>query len=172
MKSFSYSILTVNQETSTMEVRYSVGDNSFISWLPLPVESEELEQVILKFLPNQLVKPVVILDDLLNKDNSIEIPEPEIILEEPYVEPEPLPPVIPSIVSMRQARLALLSAGLLQQVTAAIDSLPSPDKEAAQIEWEYSQEVNRNQSLVTLLASSLGLTEEDLDNLFTSASLL
>jgi hypothetical protein len=90
----------------------------------------------------------------------------------PYVEPEPLPPVIPSIVSMRQARLALLSAGLLQQVTAAIDSLPSPDKEAAQIEWEYSQEVNRNQSLVTLLTSALGLTEEDLDNLFTSASLL
>ena len=90
----------------------------------------------------------------------------------PYVEPEPLPPVIPSIVSMRQARLALLSAGLLSQINSAIDSLPSPDKEAAQIEWEYSQEVNRNKAFVQTLAAALGLTDEQLDNLFITASQL
>ena len=85
----------------------------------------------------------------------------------------PDPPVlIPSRVSMRQARLALLSAGLLSQVNAAIDALPSPDKEAAQIQWEYSQEVNRNEPLVTHLANALNLTEAQLDDLFLKASTL
>jgi hypothetical protein len=90
----------------------------------------------------------------------------------PYVEPEPLPPVIPSIVSMRQARLALLYAGLLSQVTLAIEELPSPVKEAAQIEWEYSQEVHRDKTFVQTLAATLGLTNEQLDNLFITASQL
>lgn len=88
---------------------------------------------------------------------------------EPYVEP-PVP--IPSIVSMRQARLALLQSGLLASVDAAIASLPSPQKEAAQIEWEYSQEVHRDKELVGMLAPALGLNESQLDDLFTLASTL
>ena len=86
----------------------------------------------------------------------------------------PVPPVvsIPSFVTMRQARLALLQQGLLSQVQAAIDSLPSPQKEAAQIEWDYSSEVHRNKPFVQLLGAALGLTEEQLDNLFLLASTL
>jgi len=85
----------------------------------------------------------------------------------PYVEP---PPVLPSIVTMRQARLALLESNKLHLVQPAIDSLPSPQKEAAQIEWEYAQEVKRSDPLVQSLAVALELTEEDLDNLFLLAS--
>lgn len=81
------------------------------------------------------------------------------------------PPAIPSV-TMRQARLALLSAGLLQNVTTAINSLPSPQKEAAQIEWEYSQEVHRDKPFVAVLAGALGLTDTQLDNLFLTASTL
>lgn len=79
---------------------------------------------------------------------------------------------IPSFVTMRQARLALLQQGLLSQVQTAIDSLPSPQKEAAQIEWDYSSEVHRNKPFVQLLGAALGLTEEQLDNLFLLASTL
>ena len=41
---------------------------------------------------------------------------------------------VPQTVTMRQARLALLGAGLLAGVDAAIASLPEPDKSAAIIE--------------------------------------
>jgi hypothetical protein len=77
---------------------------------------------------------------------------------------------IPQVVTMRQARLALLGAGKLTSVTAAINTLPSPQKEAAQIEWEYSQTVERNRSFVLLLSAALGLTDAQLDALFVTAA--
>ena len=72
----------------------------------------------------------------------------------------------PKAITMRQRRLALLQAGLLSVVSAAIESLPSPQKEAAQIEWEYSQEVQRHHRLVPLMGAALGLSEEQIDQLF------
>lgn len=83
-----------------------------------------------------------------------------------------LPPVngVPQEVSMRQARRALLAAGLIDQVEAAIDALTSPAKEAARIDWEYAQVVRRGDPLVQMLAPALGLAEIDLDNLFTTAA--
>lgn len=86
--------------------------------------------------------------------------------------PAPLAPLVPQMVSMRQARLALLSAGKLADVDAAIAALSSPDKEAAEIEWEYATEVSRNSKLVTQLAPALGLDDAALDALFTQAATL
>lgn len=83
---------------------------------------------------------------------------------------EPAP--VPAAVTMRQARLALLGAGLLDDVDAAIAALPSPQKEAAKIEWEYSQEVQRHNGFVSVLAPSLGLTDEQTDALFVQAEKL
>lgn len=77
--------------------------------------------------------------------------------------------IVPSIVTMRQARLALLAINKLAQVEATIASLPSPQKETASIEWEYSNEVQRHNGFVSLLAPALGLSEQDLDQLFISA---
>jgi hypothetical protein len=73
---------------------------------------------------------------------------------------------------MRQARLALLGAGLLAGVEAAINALPSPQKEAARIQWEYSQEVQRHHGLVSSLAPTLGMTEAQIDSLFVEAAKL
>jgi len=81
-------------------------------------------------------------------------------------------PVIPLRVTMRQARLALLQAGLLDDVAAAIEAMQSPQKEAAQIEWEYSQEVHRDKALVLALAPALGLDHAALDQLFITAATL
>ena len=78
----------------------------------------------------------------------------------------------PQVVTMRQARLALLGAGLLDDVDAAINSLPSPQKEAARIEWEYAAEVQRNSGLVLGLGEALGLDAAGLDALFVEASKL
>ena len=93
-------------------------------------------------------------------------------IEATYVEPEPAPPYVPASVTMRQARLALLGAGLLDDVEAAIAALPSPQKEAARIEWEYSQEVQRHNGFVSVLSPMLGMTEEQTDALFIGAAQL
>lgn len=81
-----------------------------------------------------------------------------------FIEDKPV--VIPTVVTMRQARLALLEQGLLAQVEVALASLPSPDKEKAQIEWEYATVVRRDSTLVQQLSSALNFTEEQLDTLF------
>lgn len=86
------------------------------------------------------------------------------------IDPDPAP--APSSVTMRQARLALLHADKLGMVTLAISSLPSPQKEAAQIEWEYAATVDRNSQLVAMLSAALGMAQEDLDQLFMLAATL
>lgn len=70
---------------------------------------------------------------------------------------------VPDQVSMRQARLALLSAGLLDQVDGAIAD------PAARIEWEYAQIVKRDSPLIAGLTGGLGLTEAQVDDLFKAA---
>ena len=79
---------------------------------------------------------------------------------------------VPAVVTMRQARIALHRAGLLAQVNAALAALPEPARTEAQIEWEYATEVQRHYGLVKSLGPALGLTDADLDALFSSASLL
>lgn len=91
----------------------------------------------------------------------------------PVLESAPvLPPQVPFLVTMRQARLALHAAGLLSAVEAAIDALPEPPKTTARIEWDYASEVHRASSFVALLGAALELDEQWLDELFFAASIL
>lgn len=81
-------------------------------------------------------------------------------------------PVVPQTVSMRQARLALLSAGELAGVDAAIAAMPEPNRSVAKIAWEYSTEVQRTDALVTGIAAGLGMSEQQIDDLFIAAAQL
>lgn len=78
-----------------------------------------------------------------------------------------VPTIIPKSITMRQARLYLLSLGLLDEVEAIV----SQDR-AWQIEWEYSSEVLRSNQLISAMQSSLNLTDEAVDNIFMEASKL
>lgn len=82
------------------------------------------------------------------------------------IEYTPAPATIPEAVTMRQARLALFGAGLLATVDAAIAQAGG----AAQIEWEYAQDVRRDSPLIAQLAPLLGLTGEEIDALFIAAA--
>jgi len=82
--------------------------------------------------------------------------------------PVPLAPV-PEVVSPRQARLALLGIGLLDTVETALKALPGPQGRAALIDWEYATEVQRHSPLIAALAPALGLTSEQVDDLFRAA---
>ena len=86
--------------------------------------------------------------------------------------PPPQPTPIPNTVSMRQARLALFQQGLLTNVQTAIDGLAEPAKTTTQISWDYATVIQRDDELVVQLSTALGLTQEQLDTLFTKAATL
>lgn len=80
---------------------------------------------------------------------------------------------VPLSVTKRQARQALLLAGLLDQVQPAIDAIPDATARGmAQIEWDDSQEYHRDRPVLISLATALGLDAAALDNLFRTAATL
>lgn len=89
-----------------------------------------------------------------------------------YVEPELSPELTPQIVTMRQARLALLQLGYLDIVNTTIANMTGAEGAAAKIEWEYAQTVDIKSPLVITMTAMLSLTEEQLDSLFSLASTL
>jgi hypothetical protein len=82
----------------------------------------------------------------------------------------PPPPAVPIEVTQRQARMALLSVGLLSTVEAAINALPDPPRTEARIAWDFSNTIQRSNPFVSQLAALLGFTESQLDELFITAS--
>lgn len=70
-------------------------------------------------------------------------------------------------ITMKQARLYLLSSGLLSQVDVIVSQ-----NEAWKIEWEYATDVLKNSPLVVALSSQLGLSSEAIDVMFDEASKL
>ncbi len=73
----------------------------------------------------------------------------------------------PKVVTMRQARLALLESGMLSAIDNAITV---GTDEALKIEWEYATEVRRDWKSLMELALAMGITTINLDNLFVLAS--
>lgn len=85
---------------------------------------------------------------------------------------EAMRPPVPQSITMRQARLALLNAGLLDDVEAAIITMDEPQRTQTQIEWEYAQTVQRDNALVAALGPKLGLDDAAIDSLFSMAATL
>lgn len=73
----------------------------------------------------------------------------------------------PQTISPRQARLALLGAGLLDEV----DTMLATNK-AWQIEWEYATKIERSSPLISAMATQLNLTDTQIDEMFASAAQL
>ena len=75
-------------------------------------------------------------------------------------------------VTMRQARLALLAIGKLDDVDAAINAMPEPQRTEARIQWEYADSVEKSSPLIQTLAPQIGINEAQLTELFNAAALL
>lgn len=72
---------------------------------------------------------------------------------------------VPQTISPRQARLILLQYGLLDD----IESLIATDR-ALGIWWEYSLDIKRDDEYILGVCNALGITSEQLDQMFTEAS--
>lgn len=84
-------------------------------------------------------------------------------------EPEPTP-VIPAVVTPFQAKAALLTQGLLDDVETLI---ADPNTDAlVKLAWNTALEFRRTSPSVLGMAQALGWTEQDLDDFFTLAATL
>ena len=75
---------------------------------------------------------------------------------------------VPQQVTMRQARLALLSAGLLDDVEVVITAVGRE----AQIQWEYASVVERSNPVIAIVQQQQGMTDAQIDDLFREAAKL
>ena len=73
--------------------------------------------------------------------------------------------LIPKTITLRQARLYLLSIGLLDDLENIISQ-----NRAYQIEWEYANQIERESPLVKILGQTLNLNDTAIDNMFMEAS--
>jgi hypothetical protein len=79
----------------------------------------------------------------------------------------------PNTITMRQARLSLLSIGLLVSVEEAIANIEDEkERMVAQTEWNTASVVRRTSPWVIQLSNRLGLDEDQLDELFKQAVVL
>lgn len=82
----------------------------------------------------------------------------------------PSAPHVPLKVTRRQARQALAIAGLLSRVQTAIDAIPDPlQRQIAQIEWDDSQDFERERPLLIQLGHAIGLDDAGIDAMFIQA---
>ena len=80
---------------------------------------------------------------------------------------------VPAKVSRRQARQALLLAGLLDTVQPAINAIADPVvRQFALIDWQDATDFERHNPTVMKIGLALGLGEEGLDKLFIAAAAL
>ena len=79
---------------------------------------------------------------------------------------EPAPVFVPQQVTMRQARLELLSRDFLSGVNAVI----AVAGRGAQIEWEYASTVDRDNPVIAAVQQRQGMTDEQIDDLFREAA--
>lgn len=73
----------------------------------------------------------------------------------------------PKVITMCQARLHLLAAGLLDDV----DNMLAADR-AMSIWWEYSTELEMYHNMTKAMTGQLGMTQEQVDVMFKEASKL
>ena len=74
---------------------------------------------------------------------------------------------VPQTITPLQTKLQLLELGLLDEV----DTLVATDRKV-QLYWEYALTIERNNEILLSMATQLGLTNEQLDDMFIQASKL
>lgn len=78
---------------------------------------------------------------------------------------------VPQSITKRQARQELIEAGLIGAVEAAINSIEDATQKALMLSWwNDSQNYERDRPELAAMATSIGLTDAQLDAMFINAS--
>lgn len=163
MKTFLYDTVTQKRQGEIRDGRYMVDGKPGIipdTWVELVIENI----------------PTPVYDwqtQTIESREYADIPNLKWVIE-PYVRnltPEEIldrQPKPPGSCTPRQFRLALIDSGYsLEQIQIMLESITDEiNRKKALVEWEYSIEIKREHPLVSTFASQLGLSENDLDDLF------
>ena len=109
------------------------------------------------------------------KIGELELPDdtPEYVVQAKLALYSKVPVVQIPDVSPRQLRQALVLSGIpLASIDSAIEMQEEPLKSLAHIAWEYSTVFERSSETVNMIGAVIGLTPENIDNLWALASTL
>ena len=82
-------------------------------------------------------------------------------------EPEPEPPTVPAVISRAKGKIVLIQAGLWQSVLNYVAAIPDPVQKAiAEVALHDTQEWSRDSPFMAAISSAIGVTEEQMDQLF------
>jgi hypothetical protein len=84
----------------------------------------------------------------------------------------PMPPRVPREIANWRAKVILAQMGLLAAVESAIAALPEPDRTVASLAWNGDAKLARRGKTVLGLAAALGLSADQVDQLFIAAEAL
>jgi len=83
----------------------------------------------------------------------------------------PAPPYVPQQVTRAQGKAALITAGLWSAVESYVDAIADPTEKAlALVALNDTTHWNRTSPFLNDAAAALGLTEQQMDDLFTQAA--
>lgn len=87
------------------------------------------------------------------------------------IDPSPAPPYVPQQVTNAQGAAALIQAGLWGDVLDYVDAMTDPTEKAlAEVALHRTTHWTRTSPFLNAAATALGMSSEDLDNLFIQAS--
>lgn len=73
---------------------------------------------------------------------------------------------VPQSVSPLQIRLALLSLGILETIKTAVENASGEILEM----WRYAKSFDRDDTSINQMASTIGISQQELDNIFIIAA--
>ena len=131
-----------------------------------PVDTGDVWQTTDQIIPKHVADGAVLVDVTLPDDYA----PGRYTYDGGFVRvPDPVPVVpVPTSVSPRQIRQALTRANLRSQVEDAVTAGDQDLKDW----WEFATSCERNHPMVVEMAQGLGVTDEQLDDLFNLAATL
>lgn len=88
-----------------------------------------------------------------------------------HLNPPPPPPVVPEQVSRAQGKAVLITVGLWPDVLAFVESITDPTEKAlAEVALSDTTHWRRDSPTLQAIATALGITSEQMDDLFIGAS--
>jgi len=82
----------------------------------------------------------------------------------------PKEPEVPIEVYAWRLRLVVAAAGLKDNIDLLLSNLPEPDKTVAHEAWNAGVTIRRDSILLAQVTSALGLTEQQVDEMFIQAN--
>jgi hypothetical protein len=82
-------------------------------------------------------------------------------------------PIVPDSISQMKLRKQLILSGIaISSIDALIQSLPQPNRDLIYTMWEYAVVFDRHNPELNAMAGMLGVTQQQLDDIFINGNLL